>query len=63
MECDHAFLVYPMQMASPLDMQVGTVSPIRVTAVGFDISGDLEAAGLKFLEQILTTMKVHEAST
>jgi len=62
MGCEQAFLVYPMELSSPLDISIGPASPIRVTAVGFDISGDLGASGARFLEQVVATMKGREVS-
>jgi len=44
--CSEAILIYPVQLDRSLDLQVGQ---IRVRTLGFDLSGDLDAAGLEFL--------------
>jgi 5-methylcytosine-specific restriction enzyme subunit McrC len=44
-----AFLVYPTKNIDPFQVKVGNVI---VRSVGFDIGGDLEAAGQEFLSQI-----------
>jgi len=54
MGCEQAFLVYPMKLSDAFEMQVG---PIRVSAVGFDISDDLDTAGEEFLQQILSKVQ------
>ena len=49
MNCTDAFLVYPKQLPSELDIQVGK---IRVRSVKFRIKGDLEMKGRAFLERM-----------
>ena len=49
MNCTDAFLVYPKQLPSELDIQVGK---IRVRSVKFGIKGDLEMKGRTFLERM-----------
>jgi len=44
-----AFLVYPTRNIEPFQVKVGNVV---VRSVGFDIGGDLEAAGNDLLTQI-----------
>ncbi len=46
MHASEAILIYPVELASPLDIQVGD---IRVRSLTFALEGDLEAAGGAFL--------------
>jgi 5-methylcytosine-specific restriction enzyme subunit McrC len=48
--CDQAALVYPTQLARPLDVHL---RDIRVRTLTFDLSDDLEHAGQRFLESLL----------
>lgn len=48
--CREAVLLYPVRLVRPLDVEVGR---IRVRTLGFELSGDLEAAGERLLERFL----------
>jgi 5-methylcytosine-specific restriction enzyme subunit McrC len=45
--CKEALLVYPVRLAQPLDVWIGDV---RVRSVSFELDGDLEEAGRRFVE-------------
>ena len=49
-DCNQAVLIYPRQLPEPLDE---VIKGTRIRSVTFDISGDLEAGGQKFLQEIL----------
>jgi|CXWL01.1.fsa_nt_gi 5-methylcytosine-specific restriction enzyme subunit McrC len=51
--CSNAFLVYPEARQQPYDVTLGRDAPVRVRSVGFDLSGDLNEAGQRFLAAIL----------
>ncbi len=53
--CTDAFLIYPVGIAKPLDIQVG---PVRVRSLVFDIGGDLEKGGKKLLDSIANEIPV-----
>lgn len=46
-QCRQAFLIYPTELAQPIDVMIGRV---RVRSVVFDVGGDVDAAGRGFLE-------------
>ena len=48
-DCDEAVLIYP----KPLDLDV-TIGKIRVRSLGFSLDGDLEEAGQRFLQDLLS---------
>lgn len=48
-QAPHAVLIYPTKPARPLDI---TIHGIRLRSAFFDLSGDLDAAGRAFVEQI-----------
>jgi len=48
--CSEAILIYPAHLAKSFDVDWG---PIRVRSLAFDLSGDLEEAGLHLMEEIL----------
>lgn len=51
--CSNAFLVYPEARQEVYDVTIGSLAPVRVRSVGFDLSGDLETAGRTFLATIV----------
>ncbi len=53
MECQEAILLYPTPLTQPLHLQVGN---IRVRSLTFSLSGNLEQAGYRFLENLLETV-------
>lgn len=48
--CEEAVLIYPTKLTSPIDEEIGDV---RVRSLTFDLSGDLEKAGERFLATML----------
>lgn len=48
--CHEAVLVYPSAEIQPFETQIGE---IRVRTLAFDLSGDLEPSGFRFLEDLL----------
>ncbi len=48
--CQEAILIYPMPLAEPLNIKVGS---IRVRSLTFSLTGDLEQAGYNFLQDLL----------
>ena len=51
MNCCSAFLVYPEELKQPLRIQAGGV---EVRSLVFDLSEDLEVAGRRFLNDLLS---------
>lgn len=49
-DCRDAFLIYPIPLTNPMDLHVGR---IRVRTLGFELGGDLEAAGERMLLELL----------
>ena len=49
--CCEAILVYPVQLPAPIDSRIGD---IRVRSATFGVDGDLELAGVDFLESALS---------
>ena len=52
--CHHAFLVYPQELESPFR---GELKNHTVETLAFPLDGDLDAAGERFLEQLLTRLE------
>lgn len=52
-DCAEAVLIYPTQLASPLDAFVGERQKIHVRSLVFALAGDLEAAGQRFVDVLL----------
>ncbi|MCC9078502.1 McrC family protein [Litorilinea aerophila] len=48
--CQHAVLIYPTDLAQPLDTVIGE---IHVRTLTFNLAADLETAGQRFLERLL----------
>ncbi|HLO52603.1 MAG TPA: restriction endonuclease [Kamptonema sp.] len=55
--CQEAILVYPKPLVAPLDIRVGS---IRIRSLAFCLTGDLEQAGYRFLQDLLGTNIVAE---
>ena len=53
--CTEAVLIYPIGLTSPLDVMVGK---IRVRALGFDLSGELDEMGRKLITGILPPTQI-----
>jgi len=53
-ECKKAVLIYPIPLCSPLNTPIGG---IRVFSKVFSLEGDLEAAGQKFLDDLLACLE------
>jgi 5-methylcytosine-specific restriction enzyme subunit McrC len=49
MNCQEAILIYPVELAQPLDVAIGDV---RVRSLSFCVDGNLEVAGLQFLSTL-----------
>ena len=49
-KCSEAVLIYPKFLANPIDEFIGDV---HVRSLTFDLSGDLEAAGISFMEELM----------
>lgn len=50
--CTEAVLLYPVRLEKPMDLRVGR---IRVRTLGFELAGDLDAAGERLLAWLLPT--------
>ncbi|MGF1939426.1 MAG: hypothetical protein RM347_034645 [Nostoc sp. ChiQUE02] len=50
--CQEAILIYPVPLAEPLNIKVGT---IQIRTLTFSLTGDLEQAGYRFLQDLLET--------
>ncbi len=50
--CQEAILVYPTRLGQPVDTQWGE-SGVRVRSLWFELGGDLDGAGVTFLETLL----------
>lgn len=48
--CTDAVLVYPVGLARSLELRVGR---IRVRSLGFELNGDLEKGGERFMRELL----------
>jgi 5-methylcytosine-specific restriction enzyme subunit McrC len=57
--CTRAGLVYPRALETRLDTKWGQ-SGVSVKSLTFDLSGDLEAAGQKFLEELNSSQETPE---
>ncbi len=55
--CQHALLVYPKALGSPIRMQIGRIT---VSSTSFDLDGELDISGEGFLEDLLR--EVHSVS-
>lgn len=53
-DCDEAVLIYPTRLLSPMNASVGEKHKIHVRSLGFALDGDLEEAGQRFLDVLLS---------
>lgn len=57
--CQYAFLVFPLELESPFREELTNQT---VEALAFPLDGDLDAAGERFLEQLLTRLEPEAAA-